>query len=63
MDHEHQVIVAALAIDLTLDMQQAAAMVDEAILNMGDVPRELSADAGDYSAKAVEQLHALGVDP
>ena len=29
----------------------------------GAVPKEVSADAGYYSAKAVGDLHALGVDP
>ena len=42
---------------------QAVVMVEEAIGNVGTVPRELSADAGYYSAKAVEELCALGVDP
>ena len=27
------------------------------------MPREVSADAGYYSAKAVDELYALGVDP
>ena len=31
--------------------------------NVGAVPREVSADAGYYSAKAVDELYALGVDP
>ena len=38
-------------------------MVEEAIGNVGTVPREVSADAGYYSAKAVEELYDLGVDP
>ena len=32
-------------------------------MNAGELPRELSADAGYYSAKAVDELCALGVDP
>ena len=35
----------------------------EAILNTGKVPKEVSADADFYSAKAVAELQALGVDP
>ena len=31
--------------------------------NTGAVPKEVSADAGYYSAKAVEELYALGADP
>ena len=38
-------------------------MVVVATLNTGAVPKELSADAGYYSAKAVDELCALGVDP
>ena len=35
----------------------------ETIDNVGAVPKEVSADAGYYSAKAVDDLQALGVDP
>ena len=59
----HQVIVAARATNQTSDKQQAAAMIEETIDNVGAVPREVSADAGYYSAKAVDELYALGVDP
>ena len=63
VDHAHQVIVAARATNQTTDKQQAAAMMQETIDNVGAVPREVSADAGYYSAKAVDELSALGVDP
>ena len=63
VDHAHQVIVAARATNQTSDQQQAAAMMQETIDNVGAVPREVSADAGYYSAKAVDDLQALGVDP
>ena len=63
MDSAHQVIVAARATNQTSDKQQAAAMMEETIDNVGAVPREVSADAGYYSAKAVGELYALGVDP
>ncbi len=63
VDHAHQVIVAAQASTQTSDQQQAVAMIEETISNTGVVPREVSADAGYYSAKAVEDLQALGVDP
>ena len=62
VDHEHQVIVAARATDQVSDKGQAVAMTRETILNTGETPRELSADAGYYSAQAVAQLEALGVD-
>ena len=61
MDSAHQVIVAARATNQTSDKQQAAAMMEETIDNVGAVPREVSADAGYYSAKAVDELYALGV--
>ena len=63
VDSAQQVIVAARASNQTSDKQQAAAMMEETIDNVGAVPREVSADAGYYSAKAVDELYALGVDP
>ena len=63
MDHDHQVIVAARATNLTSDKQQAVVMIAETIDNVGAVPKEVSADAGYYSAQAVADLQALGTDP
>ena len=63
VDNAHQVIVAARATNQPSDKGQAAAMMEETIDNVGAVPREVSADAGYYSAKAVDELYALGVDP
>ena len=63
VDSAHQVIVATRATNQTSDKQQAVAMMEETIDNVGAVPREVSADAGYYSAKAVDELYALGVDP
>ena len=63
VDHEHQVIVATQATNHASDKQQAVVMIEEAIANVGEVPREVSADAGYYSARAVADLHALGADP
>ncbi len=63
VDHEQQVIVAARATGQVSDKGQAVAMTREAILNTGETPRELSSDAGYYSAQAVAELQALGVDP
>ena len=63
VDSAHQVIVAARATNQASDKQQAVAIMEEAVANVGAVPREVSADAGYYSAKAVEDLCALGVDP
>ena len=62
-DSEHQVIVAAQATNQTSDKQQAVVMIEQAIANVGAAPREVSADAGYYSAQVVEELSALGTDP
>ena len=63
VDSAHQVMVAARATNQPSDKGQAVAMMEETIGNAGAVPREASADAGYYSAKAVGELYALGVDP
>ena len=63
VDSANQVIVAARATNQTSDKQQAATMMEETIDNVGAVPREVSADAGYYSAQAVDEIGALGVEP
>ena len=63
VDSAHQVIVAARATNQTSDKQQAAAMMEETIDNVGAVPREVSADAGYYSAKAVGEPLCSGRGP
>ena len=55
--------LAARAANQSSDKQQAVGMMAETIDNVGAVPREVSAAAGYYLAKVVDQLHALGVDP
>ena len=62
MDSECQVIVAAEATNQASDKNQAVSMIEQVIGNAGALPKEVSADAGYYSAKAVEGLSALGVD-
>ena len=59
----HQVIVAARATNQPSDKGQAMSMIEETVSNTGAVPKEVSADAGYYSAKAVEELYSMGVDP
>ena len=63
VDHAHQVIVAARATNRPSDKGQAVGMIQETVLNTGAVPREVSPDAGYYSAQTVDDLYALGVDP
>ena len=45
VDSGHQVIVAAQATNQTSDKQQAVAMVEKAIDNVGAVPKEVSASS------------------
>ena len=61
VDSIHQVVVAARALNLSPDKQQAVATVEDAIGDVGAVPKEVSAAAGCYWAKA--DLKALGVEP
>ena len=63
VDHAHQVIVAARATNRPSDKGQAVGMIQETVLNTGAVPREVSADAGYYSAQTVDDLYALGGGP
>ncbi len=62
VDSEHQVIVAARATDQPSDKGQAVSMIEQATLNVGTIPKEVSADAGYYSAKEVEELYALRME-
>ena len=55
VDSEHQVIVAARATDQPSDNGQAVSMIEETVNNTGAVPKKVSADAGYYSAKEVEE--------
>ena len=52
VDSAHQVIVAARATNQPSDKGQAVSMIEETVNNTGAVPKEVSADAGYYSAKA-----------
>ena len=63
VDNAHQVIVAAQATNQPADKGQAVSMLEETVSNTGEVPKEVSADAGYYSAQAADGLCALGVDP
>ena len=56
-------IVAARATNQPSDKNQALGMIQETVGNTSKAPREVSADAGYYSAQVVDGLYALGVDP
>lgn len=58
VDSAHQVIVAAEVIDAPSDRGQAEPMMAKVKENTGQLPREMSADAGYFSGKAVENLSA-----
>ena len=63
VDSANQVIVAARATNQTSDKQQAATMMEETADNVGAGPREVSTHADYYSAEAVDEIGALGVEP
>ncbi len=63
VDQAHQVIVAAEVTNQPSDRAWALPLVQEIESNTGSLPKEASADAGYYSAQALEELYALGVDP
>ena len=63
VDSDCQIILAAQATNQASDKQQAVSMIEQAIGNASAVPKEVSADAGYYSAKAVDGLSALSIDP
>ena len=59
VDNAPQVIVAAQATNQPSDKNPDVSMLEETLGNVGAVPREVSAD---YSARAVNELYALGAD-
>ena len=63
VDSAHQVIVAADVTNHPSDKNQALPMIKEVASNTGTLPKEASADAGYFSASAIAELYALGVDP
>ena len=63
VDSAHQVIVAVDVTNQPPDQGWALPLVQQTENNTGTLPREASADAGYYSAQAVAELYALGVDP
>ena len=62
VDSAHLVIVAADVTNQPPDQGWALPLVQQTENNTGTLPREASADAGYYSAQAVAELYALGVD-
>jgi len=62
VDSAHQVIVAAEVTNKPADRGQAEPMIEVVKENAGQLPRQVSADAGYYSSDAVKNLTAQGID-
>ena len=62
VDSSHQVIVAAEVTNRPVDRGQAVPMMEGVKVNMGQLPRQMSADAGYFSIEAVKDLTASGID-
>jgi len=62
VDSANQIIVAAEVTEQPSDKRQAKPMIDRVKDNTGKLPRQMSADAGYFSAEAVQVLTADGVD-
>ncbi len=63
VDAKSQVIVAADVTNEPNDKQQVKPMVKQIEENLGETPKELSADCGYYSEENVKYLEEEGVDP
>jgi hypothetical protein len=62
VDSAHQVIVAAEITNQPSDKGQAEPMMQAVKANTGQLPRQMSADAGYFSSEAVQTLTSDGVD-
>jgi transposase len=62
VDSTDQIIVAADVTDQPSDKGQATPMVQEVKENTGELPREMSADAGYFSSDEVIKLTGAGID-
>ncbi len=62
VDSAHQVIVAAELTNKPSDRGQAEPMMEAVKANTGQLPRQMSADAGYFSSDAVKNLTVWGID-
>ena len=62
VDSAHQIIVAAKVTNQPSDRGQAEPMMAEVAANTGQLPREMSADAGYFSKETVTALSGMGID-
>lgn len=63
VDTTHQIIVACDVTNQPVDKAQAVPMMEQIKDNTGVLPKEMSADAGYFSAKVVEELSTSGIEP
>jgi transposase len=62
VDSANQVIVAAEVTNKPSDRGQAEPLIEEVQANTGQLPRQMSADAGYFSSDAVQNLTDRGID-
>jgi hypothetical protein len=62
VDSANQIIVAAEVTNKPTDRGQAEPMMEIVKVNVGQLPYQMSADAGYFSSDAVSNLTALGMD-
>ncbi len=62
VDSAHQVIVAAEVTNKPADRGQSEPMMERVKLNTGELPRQMSADAGYFSSDAIRNLTVQGID-
>jgi len=62
VDSTHQVIVAAEVTNKPTDRGQAEPMMEVVKTNTGQLPRQMSADAGYFSSDVVKNLTTIGID-
>jgi transposase len=62
VDSAHQVILAAEVTNKSTDREQAEPMMEVVKANTGQLPRQMSADAGYFSGDAVKNLTTIGID-
>ena len=62
VDSANQVIAAADVTDQPSDRGQAVPMMKQVKENTGELPEEMSADAGYFSSDVVKDLSAEGID-
>ena len=62
VDSAHQIIVAANTTSQPSDKRQAIPMMEAVKANIGQLPKQMSADAGYFSSDTVKNLTGQGID-